>query len=439
MSAKKYLLTAVCTLLLFLLGTISINLLVDPLNVYRLVDIEGFNQFKPKLGSYSRLAKPLQLERDHYQRAAFGSSRTEIGIPVYGTAWDHAGDKGINAAVSGADIVAVDALFRHALLKTDLQDAVIGVDFFMFNGEGQASYSYPQVLAQSKHDSELARKLKGYQLTLFSPGITEASIYTLRKQKPSYDKYLDTGQINNEREINKALEDGYERVFTKFEDGFMRSTWTPCSNNLYSYETGTGSTLTIFKNLLQEANRNNVSLSLYIAPLHVRLLVAMEAMGLWPAYEQWKRDLVAIVDEVKTEHPSAQINLWDFSGYNQYSNEALPKESDRAMAWYIDSSHFSEALGQKMLDTMYGGGKGQISGFGSRLSVDNVDDHLSNVRSQFFNYIQRNPDVHRFYKDRASYFLNVRKKNGKVCDGEPSVPDVDVYSFNRLHALILTQ
>ena len=435
MSAKKYLFTAVFTLLLLLLGTITINLLVDPLNVYRLTDIEGVNHFKPKLGSYSRLAKPLQLERDDYQRAAFGSSRTEIGIPVYGTAWDLAGDKGINAAVSGADIVAVDALFRHALLKTDLKDAVIGVDFFMFNGEGQAPYSYPQVLANPEQDSELTRKLKGYQLTLFSPGITEASIYTLRKQKPSYYKYLATGQMNNEREINKALEDGYERVFTKFEDGFMRSTWTPCNNNLYSYETETGNTLTIFKNLLIEASKNDVNVSLYVAPLHVRLLVAMEATGLWPAYEQWKRDLVAIVDAVKDDYPNAQINLWDFSGYNQYSNEALPNDPERAMVWYIDSSHFSEALGQKMLDAMYGAQKGQISGFGSRLSVDNIDEHLINVRSQFFYYIQCNPEVHRFYTERASHFLNIRRKNGKVCDGAPSVPDDELSSFNHLHAL----
>ncbi len=252
MKSKSYFFTLVCLLFSLLGGIVVLNWIADPLDIYRVVRAEGFNEFKPKLSSYSRLAKPVRIENGDYDRLAFGSSRTEIGIPVYGSAWDKRGEAAMNAAVSGADMQAVSTLFHHALATTNVRDVVIGLDFFMFNANSQTTYSYPQVIAG---EDDLLRKLKGMQLTLFSPGITEASLHTLRKQRPKYDKYLITGQMNNERETNKAIDDGYENVFVKFEQGFMRSTWTACRDNLYSYDNGRVNTMQLLEVMLKLSSR----------------------------------------------------------------------------------------------------------------------------------------------------------------------------------------
>ena len=326
MSAKKYFLSILILGLMASAAVMLFNWLVDPLDIYRVVRVEGFNAYKVKYKSYSRVAKPLQIEKNHYQRLALGSSRTEIGIPIYGTAWDQWGNPGFNAALNGANVDTLYAVLHHAVQVSDLRDVLIGLDFGMFNGEEKQGFEYEELLANGPSLwAKLKRHLRGMALTLFSPATTAASVKTLRHQKTKDNLYHSTGQQNNEREIIKNAALGYRPRFEHFENASVRAYWTPCRDNGFRYDNGHGhDAMAVFRNMLMLARGRSFSIHLFISPIHARMLETLSAGGLWPAFEQWKRDITAVVNEIRTQ-TGLDIQLWDFSGYHRFAVEPLPE------------------------------------------------------------------------------------------------------------------
>ena len=64
MRLRTYFFVVLSVLLLLIVSVVTVNTLVDPLDVYRVVRKEGFNWFKPSYIPYARLAKPSQIERE---------------------------------------------------------------------------------------------------------------------------------------------------------------------------------------------------------------------------------------------------------------------------------------------------------------------------------------------------------------------------------------
>lgn len=420
MSAKKYFLSVLIIGLAASAAVILFNWLVDPLDIYRVIRIEGVNAYKTTYKSYARVAKPLQIERNRYQRLALGSSRTEIGIPVYGTAWDRMGEPGFNAGLNGANVDTLYAVFHHALQVTDLRDIVIGLDFGMFNGEMKQGFEYPELLANGPSWQEkFKRHLKGIGLTLFSPATTAASVKTLRHQSAMDNKYHDTGQVNNVREIQKNASIGYRTRFEHFENASLRDYWTPCRDNGFRYDNGRGhDAMAVFRDMLMLAQGKHLSIHLFISPVHARLLETLSAGELWPAFDQWKRDVVAVVEEARLRTGLA-IELWDFSGYHSYAAEPIP-EPGNDMRYHLDSSHYTEAVGRIILNTIYGNPKPDPS-FGTLLTPQTIEGHLEDIRRRQKAYRQQHQEQYADIKRRADAFIEKRRLNGQKCQGRPII------------------
>lgn len=412
MSYTRYLkqLSIITVALLFCM--VLLNLIADPLAIYRLVNKPGFNQAKTRLSAYSRVAKPIWMDLYDYQRIAFGSSRTEIGIPMYGTAWDQQGEQAMNAAVSGANITTVAQLFRHATEVTNMKSAVVGLDFFMFNAYNNGGYSHPQLLAPQNSSS--TRLLRAAELSLFSQDILQASIRTLRKQSADDDKYHLSGQMNNERETLRALKKGYPNIFAHFEDGFFRTTWTPCKNSAFVYENDQTNTFEILNRILLDAGEKGVELRFYIAPIHAHLLEALDAAGLWQEYERWKQLLVMKIESAQQTQPALDVQLWDFSGYHRYATEKLPPVDGRTrMQGYIDSSHFSEYLGKRILDRIFT--PLNTEDFGIQLNSRNISQVLQQTRIDQRQFRSKYPAIYQHLQQRAQKFATQRLRNGRDC------------------------
>jgi hypothetical protein len=417
-SAKKYFLSILVIGLIASAAVIVFNWLVDPLDIYRVVKIEGVNAYKTTYKSYARVAKPIQIEHNHYQRLALGSSRTEIGIPIYGTAWDRFGEPGFNAALNGANVDTLYAVLHHAAQVSDLRDVVIGLDFGMFNGEQTQGFEYEELLANGPSRIEkLKRLLKSIGLTLFSPATTAASVKTLRHQDAMDNKYHDTGQQNNEREILKNASMGYRLRFEHFENASLRNYWTPCRDNGFRYDNGRGhDAMAIFRNMLMLAGEKSISVHLFISPVHARLLETLSAGGLWPAFEQWKRDIVAVVEDVRAK-TGVDIQLWDFSGYHHFAVEPLP-EKGQFMKFYLDGSHYTDAVGKVILDTIYGSAQPEGS-FGVLLTPQTIEAHLREIRREQKAYRQEHREQYDEIQKRAREFLEKRARTGQKCKGLP--------------------
>ncbi|HQQ75347.1 MAG TPA: hypothetical protein PK031_09360 [Pseudomonadales bacterium] len=418
---RSYFIAVLSFLAVFVVSVVLMNWLVDPLDVYRVVRKEGFNSIKSSYIPYARLAKPSQIERGHYQRLAIGSSRMLMGIPVANAAWISAGgEPGFNASIQGADLRQIRDLFEHAVVTGDLKSTgnvksvLIDVDLFMFNAwVSSGDYPYPVATFSETESRRFVRERDTTLNLLFSPGITLASIETLRKQDLKKDKVMIDGTTNPAKELSQVLEDGYEVRFRQFEDRMVRTGWSPCSDNRYDFSRGNADKMQIFRDILQIAKQHNVDVKFFISPVHVRLLEMIHAADLWDDYEVMKRKLVAEIAAVYGQDINS-VALWDFSGYHHYAQEAVPQQPDVPMQWYLDSSHFSQPLGHKMLDRMFAAPSAEQS-FGVSLRPDNIDAVLQMEREQQAVWQADNAALSRDLHKRTAAILQDKKINGTVC------------------------
>ncbi|HNE25875.1 MAG TPA: hypothetical protein PLH12_01900 [Pseudomonadales bacterium] len=413
MRLRTYFFVVLSVLLLLIVSVVAVNALVDPLDVYRVVRKEGFNWFKPSYIPYARLAKPSQIERGQYDRLGIGSSRMLMGIPVANAAWAQYG-KGFNAGIQGADLVQIHDLFEHAVVVSHVKSVVIDLDLFMFNAwMPSGEYPYPVARLNETPRERVVRERDTAMLLLFSPGVTLASVDTLRKQDGSRGKVTIDGTTNPEKEQRQVLEDGYEVRFRQFEDRMARSGWSICSDNRYAFVRGKINKMNVFRDILQIAKAHNVEVKFFIPPLHVRLQEVMQAAGLDPYSDEMKRRLLAEIFAVYGDHAQS-VALWDFSGYHHYAQEVVPQQAGVPMQWYLDASHFSQALGQKMLDVMFAAPHAEKD-FGVQLSAGNLDAVLAAQHAEQRAFQQTHSAMSRDLHERAAAVLRDKQINGIAC------------------------
>lgn len=91
-----------------------------------------------------------------------------------------------------------------------------------------------------------------------------------------------------------------------------------------------------------------------------------------------------------TEQESSYFNqrtfpIHDFSGYNIYSTETVPRTPGITMHWYSDSSHYRQALGRVILNTiMTGHNEGS---FGRVINAQNINTHLQSIKADHLQYV----------------------------------------------------
>lgn len=411
---RSYFIAVLSLLAVFAVGVVLMNWLVDPLDVYRVVRKEGFNSIKSSYVPYARLAKPSQIEHGQYQRLALGSSRMFMGIPVDNAAWIKAGGaSGFNSGIQGADLRQIRDLFEHAVVHGGVKSVLIDLDIFMFNAwMPSGEYPYPVATFSETASGRFVRERDTALNLLFSPSITLASIDTLRKQDVKKDKVMIDGTSNPAKELSQVLKDGYEVRFRQFEDRLVRTGWSPCSDNRYAFSRQDFDKMQVFRDILQIAKQQQVDVTFFISPVHVRLLEMTHAAGLWDETEHMKRKLVAEIQDANG------VALWDFSGYHTYAQEAVPQQQGVAMQWYLDSSHFSQALGHIMLNRMFAAPDMEAdvqSSFGVRLTQGNIETVLQQQREQQAAWQAEHADMSRDLHQRTVAILQDKKINGTVC------------------------
>lgn len=413
MRHRTYFSVLLITLLALIAAVVAMNALVDPLDVYRIVRKEGFNSVKSSYIPFARLAKPSQIERGQYERLGIGSSRMLMGVPVENAAWAQYG-KGFNAGIQGADLVQIRDFFEHAVVVSRVKSVLIDLDLFMFNAwMPSGEYPYPVAHLDETPRVRFVRERDTASLLLFSPSIAWASIETLRKQDKKKDKVMIDGTTNPAKELQQVLKDGYEVRFRQFEDRMVRTGWSICKDNRYAFERGSVNKLQVFRAILQTAKDHQVDVKFFIPPVHVRLLEMMQEAGLDPYADEMKRKLLAEISAVYGSD-TKNVALWDFSGYHHYAQEAVPQQLGVAMQWYLDASHFSQALGQKMLDVMFAAPHAEKD-FGVQLSAGNLDSVLAAQHAEQRAFQQTHPIMSRDLHERAAAILRDKKINGTAC------------------------
>ncbi len=415
--SKKYLTVYLCAFAVILGLCISFNLVIDPFGVIFLVDLPGFNHKKAGQGRQARLSKAGVISAIKPKAIILGNSRAEYGIDPEHPGWSTR--PVYNAALTDSNSYEMLRYFQHANSIQPLEQVLVMVDLPQFN-------AYKQFTMPDFREGRLAITLdekpnQFYRVydfipTLFSLKALFESMDTLRKS--IVDKQV-TYLFNGQRDWHKDLLfnvanslGGYSVIFKVEERSMIRirakNGDSQRIESFYKPETRVNG-FDWLRRLLRIAIRDKVKVYIAINPSHARYWEMHRLMGSWFFWEEWKRELVRVVEEEGTRSGIKPFPLWDFSGFNPLSMERVPQPNDKTtkMEWYLESSHYTSALGDLLQDRIFGHhepGRQVPDYFGVLITSRNIEYHLADLREQNLRFRELQSDVAAELKAMASEY-----------------------------------
>lgn len=352
-------------LILSLLLIVGINAVIDPFALFKIISKSGFNREKPALTQNIRAFHLYQLQQKKPQTLILGSSRAQIGLNA-----NHHGFK--NEAYNlGMPLATIDEMrdyFVYANQLNPIKQAVISVDFFSFNAYLKSQSPFRNGGSFSAQDKVAA--LVGWS------GV-KGSLQTLKHN------YAQQQTIQAHPDLQKISEKT-QTIFEKSERFYLeQQIYFPPPFKTYSLvhqKTGQ-STLQPYQEILDICQHNQIDCKVVILPVHVRQLALIEQLGLWQAFEDWKKRLVQV-----TEKHLPQTVIYDFTGFGEVHSEHVPQpnEPNQAMQWFVDSAHITPILGDLVLDVVLL--NRSAPQLGGAITVSNIESHLQRLNLNKYQY-----------------------------------------------------
>ncbi len=380
---KGYLQRVLLYTVLFLLTIAGFNYYIDP---YQLFDVTGQNgsfPIKPEVGKHARMIKAHKVRLLRPDAIILGSSRSEVGLdPNHPSLTDNT-NSSFNLSLHSANIYEIYKYLQHAHSIHPVKKAVLGLDFFMFNANKESEKDFDQHRLEPSSYIPIGWYRDIFK-ALFTYDALLASWNTVVSQNDkSITQYNSGGFPDDNSRIDKIRKKGghrqaainNERYSLSESDGFAFFTL---------FKEQSSQSLTAFQSLSQLlifSHSENIDLRLFISPIHARKLVVIHKTKLWEEFENWK---IMLIENI--EHNAPSYSLWDFTGFNEITMEPFPPLSDAKshMKWYWESSHYKKETGNLILDTIFGlqqPDRYYPKDFGMLISSENIDQHLSNIRS----------------------------------------------------------
>lgn len=401
---SRYLAVAATTAALLVAAVVAANAVVDPFGMTRAVVRAGFNARKPAIHQRVRLAKAYDLRHLAPRTIILGTSRSHVGLrpshpgfaaaPVYNLSFD------------GATTRELHAYLVHAQSVRPLARAVLALDtWHLSNLPSVVRPSFDAgVLLHGGGVLDRARLLASDLRVLASLDTLRASRETLGAQDWAEPEWLaPDGQRRGElffRRPGEMFHDASPRAYFEANDreeiGWRRpAPGAPAPRAPESPPDPGETSLAYVRRIVDLCRAAGIDLRILVTPAHARQLEIAAAAGEWDGIEAAKRALVAsLADDAARHSGRPPIPLWDFSGYSSVTAEPLPPPGSRAeMRFYWDSSHFKEAVGDWVLDRVFGtsaAAEPPPPDFGVRLTPDTIEGALAGIRSARDAYRRRN-------------------------------------------------
>jgi hypothetical protein len=360
-----------------LLTCAAVALLNRSANPYSLFATDWLrSEGKPETFTHLRLVKAAQVRHLQPRGLILGSSRAETGLSPAHPSWR--ARPVYNLGLSDARIYEIQRYFQHACSVAPIEQAVLLLDYSAFVAGG--------AVAPDFEEQRLAVSLDGvpnrsplwtdFVVSLVSWDALKGSLNTLSGRGDD-KKYLLDGSRDPKAEDERVLaKGGAAKAFAAFEERALAMA-QPGPKEIGQAE------LTCLRTILSTARAHQVDLRLAIAPMHVRYLEMLDLGGEWDSYEQWKREVLQIVEDEAAASGAAPFLLADFSGYNEFTAERVP---ERGLAdYYLEASHFNMRLGDKLLTLLLGPleplRQSKPGGFGVLLGSANLAAQLQAIRA----------------------------------------------------------
>ncbi len=338
----------------------TVNWFIDPFGMYWSPVIAGVNEIKPEAGTRSRISKAYQVDKVAPQILIVGNSRVEMGLDPNSKIF--AGKRVYNQGMPGAHLImqvdyAIDAIENNH----SIEHVIMGVDFLDFlvnsqqlNSEHQqqnetirARYQFRLSTLDASANKYSYQGLKEKLAMIFSLDALTASIQTLSKQNAttssisalgfnSADSYKTIMQTEG---IKPLFSQKLNEISARLNSDLVIKTQKDLPYSPKFSHLG---------RLISTASQHNIKLTLFINPYHYSYLHTLADKGQWQNFMLWKQ----LVQQYIASQ-SSSIALWDFSGFNEVINEAVPLDKPKSyMQWFWEPAHYKRELGERMLATL---------------------------------------------------------------------------------------
>jgi len=323
------------------------------------------------------------LNAGQWPGLVLGSSRVR-GFPEQAEVWpDGLGEAHVEYmfAASFDEYVKVVSNSRN---QDKLKVLIIGLDYFAFN-----SVYEPEILHVVDWKTRIKANIRwtltieglGYRLNilrLYALNLIEKINRLLREQPLAATPEAAPPSLppRNERDhflkslTSMITRTYYGNAYGQHTLSYPGTAWQPH--------------VAALRDLTQLAGSQGFTVILFFHPTHAWEQEFIRLSGLWPAYEDWKRDVVSIAAQANRDKGRDVINVWDFSGYNCWTREPVPAWG--RMRNHTDVSHYAVGnLAPYMVATMNGisvpppACEGRQPGV--RLTPDNIEFTLASIRA----------------------------------------------------------
>ena len=370
-----------------LLGVVAtVNLVVDPYGVFRIVDIRGLNKVKSQASERTRLFKHTGVQRMHPSGLVLGNSRAEIGFDPESPAWPVWARPVFNLALPGASISAIAGDFSKALQHANPKLVVVGLDLLDFRVDPSSDdkLQVPSPMAEPLHD------MRERATALLTMNALADSLATIKAQHEPYPTGLTDAGFNPKRDyIGVARREGYFAMFRQ-RDQENALAYVRGPKGVYQAGGRPAPGFDAVDSIIALSRERGITLRFIIYPYHAHTLLLFHLTGLWPAYEDWKRELARRVDAAQG---AMDVALWDFTGFSPYADERVPPPGDTRteLQWYWEAGHFKKPLGDLLLADIFDA-KVDSRRWGIRLTGAGVEAHLYQQREARDAYGRNRPD-----------------------------------------------
>ena len=345
------------------------NWTIDPYDLFNTPNWWGINHEKIKKDNNDRLFKTMDIIRLKPKVILMGSSRTKQGLNP-----EHPAIKNnrlaYNLAINGPNLYEVRRYIEHAIAnQPDLQQIILGIDFFMFNSSLENQPSFEEKRLEKKHIIPTDAINALFSIDTFN--VSKETIAASLKTEDKNNSYSENGFMPN-----RNADDGE----TKWRFGQSIKLYFELHSD-YQFSQQYWSD---FIKIVELCRQNNIDLKVFISPAHATQWESIKVTGRWDIFEQWKRELVNITP------------VWDFSGFNSVTSEAIKTK----MTNYVDNSHYSPMIGNLILDRIFDYQSESIpKDFGILLTADNIEKHLAKIRRERLLWAKNHPDEAKLVRD----------------------------------------
>lgn len=387
---KRYLWKLAATFIGAIIATGLINLIIDPYGTFRIVDIKGLNHIKPYPDHDIETIKSHALRHMSPDALILGNSRAEVGFDPMHEAWKNAGYRSVyNAAIAGTSPSTAWSQLQKVAQRQPPKFILLGIDFFDFPIAPDKKPSP----AKKPSDNKIEDVRWALNATLTMQAMIDSAV-TIRRQFQANPQQLTTQGFNPLLEYKDiAKTEGYWSLFRqRLEDNARNHGRKPA--NIFLRGTQSSPTFDDIRRIVRWSAENNTALRLVIYPYHAQLQCLIDEIGLWPTFEEWKRQILRIVNEESRKSPESNIALIDFSGFSEFSEETIPGKDDKKTAtkWYWEAGHFKKELGDHILSCcIFQNPENSTRKFGVILNAENIENELNRTRIDKTAFILKSP------------------------------------------------